>query len=121
MVNAIFNQDLEKGMKNDDIRRLQEFLATNPEVSPEALVTGYYGDKTEEAVKRFQLKHGVIQALGDDGAGRVGPKTRQMLQKIFCNVPENDNKTPMTIDAIMPSSDESDGEQILQELKKRKV
>lgn len=120
MADVIFNQDLEKEMKNDDIRRLQELLATDPEVYPEALITGYFGDKTEEAVKHFQLKHGVIQTPDDDGAGRVGPKTRQMLQNIFCNVPASDSETLMNIKVNLPNSDENEGEQILQELENRK-
>ncbi|WP_144534279.1 peptidoglycan-binding domain-containing protein, partial [Bacillus pumilus] len=38
-------------------------------------IDGYYGPKTANAVKRFQLMHG----LADDGI--YGPKTKAALQK----------------------------------------
>ncbi|MEK9207323.1 MAG: peptidoglycan-binding protein [Patescibacteria group bacterium] len=82
-ISAVFETDLSPGMQNDDVKRLQLLLATNKEIYPEGLVTGFYGDKTVEAVKRFQLKYGVIKTVTDTGAGLLGPKTRAKIKEIF--------------------------------------
>jgi len=59
------------------IAELQRFLAQFPDIFPEALITGFFGELTEKAVKRFQKKHGIEQA------GIVGPKTRGRLIALF--------------------------------------
>lgn len=70
---------LRVGMRGEDVKLLQEFLSTDPEIYPEGLITGYFGSLTEAAVKRFQKKMGVEQV------GLVGPKTffkiNQLLQE----------------------------------------
>jgi len=48
--------DLRPGMKNNDVKKLQELLATDPSIYPSGLVTGYYGTLTENAVKKLQNK-----------------------------------------------------------------
>jgi peptidoglycan hydrolase-like protein with peptidoglycan-binding domain len=65
------------------VRTLQELLAREPDVYPEALVTGYFGPLTKQAVQRFQLKHGVVSSTGDPGYGYVGPKTRAKLAVMY--------------------------------------
>lgn len=71
--------DLAPGMINNDVRRLQEFLASDPSIYPEGLVTGYYGPLTTAAVKRLQARYGVVQL------GRVGPETREKLLQAGLN------------------------------------
>lgn len=73
-----FTLTLTKGSHNTQVRLLQQFLALNPEIYPEGLVTGYYGAATGMAVKRFQDKYGIAHN-GDAGYGTVGPKTRVVL------------------------------------------
>lgn len=82
---ALFTTGLARGMNNADVRRLQQLLASKPDIYPEGLVTGYFGPLTEQAVRRFQLKYGVVRSGADPGYGYVGPKTRAMLQSVFGN------------------------------------
>ncbi len=71
------------GSTGEDVRSLQEALATMPDVYPEGLVTGRYGALTKAAVGRFQMKYGVVSSESDTGYGYVGPKTRTKLQEVF--------------------------------------
>lgn len=70
-------RSLSLGMTSDDVKMLQEVLASDPSIYPEGLVTGYYGSLTEKAVKKFQAKFGIEQA------GRVGPKTLAKLNALL--------------------------------------
>jgi len=72
-----FSRDLEVGMENADVSRLQTLLATDPAVYPEGLITGYFGSLTRAAVRRFQEKYGISPV------GRVGPLTRARLAEVF--------------------------------------
>lgn len=65
---------LRKGATGSAVRKVQRQLRRkNVKGSPR--VTGYFGDATEAAVRRFQRKHG----LRPDGA--VGPRTRRLLAR----------------------------------------
>lgn len=73
---------LQRGDTGEEVRKLQEALAQDPEVYPEGLTTGYFGIFTERAVKRFQEKHrqDILAPLGlAEGTGIVGEMTRQKL------------------------------------------
>lgn len=70
-------RQLRKGMSGEDIALLQEILATDKDVYPEGLVTGYFGPLTEKAVKKFQKIAGIEQA------GEVGPKTLAKINKLL--------------------------------------
>ena len=61
----------------DDVSRLQQFLARDPSVYPEAKVTGFYGSLTEAAVKRWQTKYNIVSSgsAATTGYGVVGPRT----------------------------------------------
>ena len=85
-VSPVFNKDLSLGAKNDDVTRLQLLLAQDKSLYPEGLVTGYFGRLTQNAVRAFQLKYGVIKSASDQGNGRVGPKTRAKLNEVFGGV-----------------------------------
>lgn len=81
-----FTKTLRKGITDEDVKRLQEFLKTDPEVYPEGLVTGFFGSLTEKAVKKFQEKHAedVLQPLGlSEGTGIVGVQTIETMNKIL--------------------------------------
>ncbi len=62
-------RSLREGMTGDDVKTLQAILASDPEVYPEGLITGFYGPMTSRAVMKFQAKSGIEQV------GVVGPKT----------------------------------------------
>lgn len=83
LVSPVFNKDLQLGSRSDEVKRLQELLKGAPEIYPEGRVTGYYGALTKAAVLRFQLKYEVIQSDKDQGAGRLGPKTRAKIKVVF--------------------------------------
>jgi peptidoglycan hydrolase-like protein with peptidoglycan-binding domain len=68
---------LRRGMSGDDIKTLQEFLATDPSIYPEGLITGYFGPLTEKAVKKFQ-EHACI-----DTVGLVGPQTMARINRLL--------------------------------------
>lgn len=80
---VLFNSDLGPGQTNDDVKRLQQLLASDFSIYPEGRATGYYGSLTANAVRKFQLRYGVIKNASDAGNGRVGPKTRAKLAEIF--------------------------------------
>jgi len=79
---AVFLKNLSFGMSSEDVRRLQTLLASDKDVYPEGIVSGYFGSLTLKAVERFQVKHG-IAGPGTAGYGNVGPKTRAKLQEVF--------------------------------------
>jgi peptidoglycan hydrolase-like protein with peptidoglycan-binding domain len=64
---------LRAGMTDEDIREIQELLATDPEIYPEGLVTGHFGGLTRQALLRFQERHGLRPT------GEVDEETRAVL------------------------------------------
>lgn len=69
LASAALTRQLQIGMSGADVSQLQTFLAEDPSVYPQGLVTGYFGSLTKAAVARFQLKNGI------SAIGRVGPQT----------------------------------------------
>ncbi|MEK7481105.1 MAG: peptidoglycan-binding protein [Patescibacteria group bacterium] len=107
-----FDRDLFRGQESEEVRTLQEFLAKDPSIYPEGLVTGFFGSLTEKAVQRFQEKHGIVSAgaAGATGYGRVGPKTRTKLNELLANVSGKQDQavtTPMEI--ALPPDDKVTG------------
>ena len=47
-------RSLSIGVSGADVTALQQFLATDPSVYPQAQITGYYGSLTQAAVQRWQ-------------------------------------------------------------------
>lgn len=72
----MFVHALKRGAKNSEIAELQKFLARFSDLYPEGLITGYFGYRTEAAVKKFQAKFGI------EMLGIVGPKTRSKLNEL---------------------------------------
>ncbi len=72
---------LKKGATGQDVSRLQQFLALDPAIYPEAQVTGYYGALTEAAVKRFQCKNKLVcdGTPESTGYGVTGPRTAALM------------------------------------------
>ncbi|TSC69503.1 MAG: hypothetical protein G01um101456_184 [Parcubacteria group bacterium Gr01-1014_56] len=73
-------RNLNRGDQGEEVKRLQEHLKQTGDFD-HATSTGYFGEKTEMALKRLQAREGV--ASGGDpsttGFGALGPKTRQIL------------------------------------------
>ncbi|TFG91264.1 MAG: hypothetical protein E4H16_00035 [Candidatus Atribacteria bacterium] len=79
-----FQNPLYIGLRNDDTRQLQTFLASQgTAIYPEAKITGYFGILTRKAVIRFQLKYGIVASEYSAGAGLVGPKTRTKINEML--------------------------------------
>src|SRR6185369_9245031 len=47
-----FLKDLKMGVSGDEVKTLQKFLSTMPDIYPEHLVTGFYGSLTKKAIER---------------------------------------------------------------------
>lgn len=73
----LIGRSLRHGASGDDVMRLQQFLARDTSVYPEAMITGYYGALTEAAVRRWQVKYNIVSSGTPDttGYGVVGPRT----------------------------------------------
>ncbi len=72
---------LSRGMENASVTNLQAYLAKDPSVYPEAIVSGYYGVLTERAVQRYQSAQGIVSSGSPEatGWGLVGPRTREHI------------------------------------------
>ena len=81
-------RQLDIGARGKDVRLLQEVLASDPEIYPEGLVTGYFGPLTYGAVKNFQKKMGV------ENVGRVGPKTMAKINELLEEGAGSSGKVP---------------------------
>ncbi len=72
---------LKRGHQGDDVKQLQEYLKKSGDFSDDS--TGYFGPKTEEALKRIQARFQVVSS-GDSettGYGALGPRTRSILME----------------------------------------
>jgi len=74
-VRAVLKDGLAEGMSSDDIRKVQELLATDSAIYPEGKVTGYYGKLTAEALKRFQTRHEL------EITGTMNEETKALLEE----------------------------------------
>lgn len=70
----IFTKDLQFGDTGNEVQQLQEFLAKNPTIYPEGLVTGYFGPLTESAVKLFQKLNNLPET------GKLDLATREVIK-----------------------------------------
>lgn len=77
-----FLNDLELGMKNEEVKKLQEILQQMGFFPAGQECTGFYYGITRQAVLDFQLKYGIVQSKEESGAGRFGPKTREKLNSL---------------------------------------
>ncbi len=76
-VRAEIKAGLREGMTDEDIKKLQELLATDPDIYPRGLVTGYFGPLTVDAIKRFQERHGLTVT------GVIDEETRALINEYF--------------------------------------
>ncbi len=80
-----FNVDLKFGQSGDEVKALQTALQIDGEFPLTVPPTGYFGAITEQAVKDFQKKYGIVTSgtPATTGYGRCGPKTRLKLNALF--------------------------------------
>ena len=70
-------KQLRQGDSGPDVQRLQQLLASDNEVYPEGLVTGYFGPLTKSAVARLQAR------MGLPTVGNVGPQTLSRVNQLL--------------------------------------
>jgi peptidoglycan hydrolase-like protein with peptidoglycan-binding domain len=73
------------GSTGGDVTSLQTYLAANPDLYPEGLVTGYFGSLTQAAIQRFQAAQSIVSSgtPATTGYGRVGPTTLARLNQLM--------------------------------------
>ena len=81
-------RQLKTGMTSEEVKLLQQVLATDPEIYPEGLITGYFGKLTEKAVKKLQKK------LCLEEVGWVGPKTLSRINELLTEGAGSSGKVP---------------------------
>ncbi|MFZ2253559.1 MAG: peptidoglycan-binding domain-containing protein [Minisyncoccia bacterium] len=74
-VKAVLKSGLQEGMTDEDIKKVQELLASDTAIYPEGKVTGYFGPLTKDALKRFQARHGA------EVTGVIDEETRDLLEE----------------------------------------
>lgn len=70
----VLTGDLSYGATSESITRVQKLLATDAEIYADGTVSGFYGPKTQEAIRRFQARFGL------DTVGVIGPSTKAVLE-----------------------------------------
>ena len=73
-VRDALKSDLREGMTDEDIRKIQKLLASDPEIYPEGIATGYFGQLTQQALMRLQRCHGLLEN------GEIDEDTRELLE-----------------------------------------
>jgi ABC-type transport system substrate-binding protein len=79
-----FKNDLKVGSQGKEVEELQKCLAKDPEIY-QGEITGYFGQKTKEAVIKFQEKYkkDILEPFGlEKGNGIVKEKTREKLNEV---------------------------------------
>ncbi len=75
--NGSLKNNLAYNARGDDVRLLQRMLSQDSIAYPEKKISGYYGDLTLGAVKKFQKEYGLKET------GIVDTATRNKLNQIF--------------------------------------
>lgn len=57
-----FTKVYKRGDKNVEVEHLLEILTLENVSFPEKMITGYFGSYTENSLKQFQKKHGLVQS-----------------------------------------------------------
>lgn len=93
-----FGRDLKHGDSGDDVKEMQQRLAhDDPTLFPPGLITGFFGPKTEAALKMLQRRFGIDAS----GTGFFGPKSRAHFAAL-CSNADSDH------DGIVNSADADD-------------
>ncbi len=77
----LLDRNLRVGAQGDDVKKLQEMLAQDPDTGFNAKATGFFGPMTARAMVKFQTRMGI--ASSSDGS--VGPMTRGFFQRACGN------------------------------------
>jgi ABC-type transport system substrate-binding protein len=86
-----FKSNLRTGSSGKEVEELQKCLAKDKEIYPEGEITGFFGQKTKEAVIKFQEKYAdeILKPSGlEKGTGDVLKATINKLNEICFEKPE---------------------------------
>jgi len=74
------SRNLSRNSRGDDVMQLQRFLVSYGVLGGDAL-TGFFGPRTEEAVKEWQVRRGIVSSGSPEttGYGAIGPKSRAAI------------------------------------------
>lgn len=81
-----FHRDLHDGDNGDDVKQLQLTLSSDPSIFPRGLITGFFGHRTQEAVRKFEEKFDIAST----SSGFFGPQMRENLRE-QCGSQDNDH------------------------------
>jgi hypothetical protein len=73
-IKAVLKSGITEGSSSDDVKSIQEILATDSTIYPEGKITGYFGPMTKEALMRFQKRHNLTVT------GVVDEETKAFLE-----------------------------------------
>jgi len=95
-----FQSTLDVGSSGNAVKYLQECLSEFEDIYPEGEITGYFGQKTKEAVIKLQEKYADKILTPNNltsGTGKVGPSTREVLNEICVIEPGKTTEFSITI------------------------
>jgi peptidoglycan hydrolase-like protein with peptidoglycan-binding domain len=92
---ATIERTLKLGARGADVTAMQTFLASDPTLYPQGLITGYFGSLTKSAVSNFQARN----ALTTDGI--VGPITRSFLNVQMAGGMASSTSAPVISNAMV--------------------
>jgi len=80
-----FTRDLQYGMTGEDVRMLQEVMKYEGFFPANHVGSNFFGSITQKCVEEFQKKYNIVDSgtPSTTGFGRVGSKTRTVLNKIY--------------------------------------
>ncbi|MDK2949008.1 MAG: peptide/nickel transport system substrate-binding protein [Patescibacteria group bacterium] len=90
-----FTRTLQVGSNNAEVRKLQECLSENSDIYPSGTISGYFGQKTKDAVILFQEKYKediLVPNNLTSGNGVVKASTIKKLNEVCFVVPEEEIK-----------------------------
>jgi len=111
-------RDLNRGDSGEEVERLQQCLAQDPDVYPDGTVNGVFGPATLQAVIRFQEKYAAetLTPIGlTKGTGKAGALTREKLNALCFAAEGQQNALTLTIATV----DQPPLRQVAQELERQ--
>ncbi len=98
---ATLYRQLQLGMSGADVTDLQTFLAIDPTIYPQGLVTGYFGSLTKSAVSNFQERNNIDNTFGN---GRVGPATMGVINSQMTSGVNTNTNAPVITNTYVSAS-----------------
>jgi peptidoglycan hydrolase-like protein with peptidoglycan-binding domain len=82
---AALTTTLDFGATGPNVTSLQTYLASDANVYPSGLITGYFGPLTQAGVEMFQAQQGIVSSgtPATTGYGRVGPLTLARINSLM--------------------------------------